>query len=774
MAKSKVKTKGRSGKKKGGGGANHRREIAVIFCFLFGALSAASVFCGRDAVVLKQLRSAYTYLFGVGAIVAPAAILAFGFFVLSLRSIIIKVLAHALLISVYVLTIYHVAVTPPKWEICISPGAFRAGGGVISGLLACGLLRALAEIGSYFLLAAVALLYIKLVFRISYVEQLNRMKPGLLKACAIAGRAVAAAHKITALLLIRFGVNRKEVIAAPSERPPEFPVDNTAFDAPPFIAEPSIFGGEIDLPLEEDFDREDDRMIVITEPEAAAGPEEIEEEIEKITVSEERKSEFSLRDWKLPEASDWLDPDDADMDMSVDDTMRKKLEATMKSFKLPATIVNVVRGASFTRFEIELEPGTRVSQLISLGNDMALSLATDSRSVRIEAPIPGKSAVGVEVPNADRSMVPISRIYNSPVMQNAKSPLAFCLGEDIGGKALAADLVKMPHMLIAGSTNSGKSVCLNGVICSILAKRYPEEVRFIMVDVKRVELTPYNGVPHLLSPVICESAEAANALRWVTGEMDRRYKIFATAGVRNIDAYNSIIETPEDKMYRIVVVIDELADLMMVASANQYVETYICRITQLARATGIHVILATQRPDTKVITGTIKNNIPSRISFAVASQIDSRTILDQKGAESLLGRGDMLFMPSDSNRLLRLQGAFVSDQEVKRLVSFWKDQGEVEYLLKFEAETDENYSGIPGGLAPVESEDEMLYRKSVEIVMTSGQVSISMLQRKLRIGYNRSARLVELMEERSVVGPYDGVKPREILLTPAMYQNGEF
>ena len=534
--------------------------------------------------------------------------------------------------------------------------------------------------------------------------------------------------------------------------------------------------GELSLETNSDADQEEAHSEPVALPPATekAGTGEVDhdprivnEDIEVLATEGEPEQKI---EWVLPNPDEWLDPADMNTKGKVDMSLRDRLDATLKSFSVPATITNVVLGASFTRFEVTLEPGVKVSRVVSLENDIALSLAADSKMIRIEAPIPGKSAIGIEVPNRVRGVVPMRKIFLSNEFQrNARGVLTFVLGEDIASNPNWANLVKMPHLLVAGSTNSGKSVCLNCLISSILARNYPEDVRFIMMDMKRVELTPYEGIPHLMTNVVTEPDIAANALKWVCEEMDRRYKMFAEVGVRNIDGYNKIQEDVEDKLYRIVVIIDELADLMMVSSASMNVEMYICRIAQLARATGIHVILATQRPDTKVITGTIKNNIPSRISFAVPTQIDSRTILDQKGAESLLGRGDMLYMSVESTRMVRLQGAFVSDKEIVRLVDFWKNQGEVEYPLRFKGPEANVISE-----SEFVSEDEELYQRAVEIVVNSGQASISMIQRKLRIGYNRAARLVELMEDRNVVGPYDGSKPREVLLTQAGFEAREF
>jgi len=520
-----------------------------------------------------------------------------------------------------------------------------------------------------------------------------------------------------------------------------------------------------------DMDEESEDTAVAEEAPEAAIPARVnpyeDNQVEVAIATEDMEQKIQ---WRLPNPDDWLDPFDATKAGRVDHSLRDRLDATLKSFSVPATITAVVQGASSTRFEVTLEPGVKVSRIVSLENDIALALASDSKMIRIEAPIPGKSAVGIEVPNRERAVVPMRKIFLSNEFQrNARGVLTFVLGENITGEPVWANLMKMPHLLVAGSTNSGKSVCLNCIISSILARNYPEDVRFIMMDMKRVELTPYNGIPHLLTEVVTEPDIAASALKWVTEEMDRRYRTFAEVGVRNIDGYNKLQEDHKDMLYRIVVIIDELADLMMVSSPSMNVELHICRIAQLARAVGIHMILATQRPDTKVITGTIKNNIPSRISFAVPTNVDSRTILDQKGAESLLGRGDMLYSPVDSTRLMRLQGSFVSDEECRNLVDFWKSQGEVRPELRFKGPEANMVSENE-----FVSEDEALYTKAVEVVATSGQASISMIQRKLRIGYNRAARLVELMEDRGVVGPYDGSRPREVLLTQSGFESREF
>lgn len=440
----------------------------------------------------------------------------------------------------------------------------------------------------------------------------------------------------------------------------------------------------------------------------------------------------------------------------------KILEDTLDSFGVKAKVIQVSRGPAITRYEIQPPQGVKVSRIVSLADDIALSMAAPD--VRIEAPIPGKAAVGIEVPNKEISMIHLREILESREFLESSSKVSVALGRDIAGNPVIADLVKMPHLLIAGATGSGKSVCLNILIASILFKASPDEVKILMIDPKMVELTTYNGIPHLVSPVVTDLKKAATSLRWAVREMERRYEIFAAAGVRDVARYNRMLksreqEAEERQMPLIVVIIDELADLMMLAPAD--VEDAICRLAQMARATGIHLVVATQRPSVDVITGLIKANIPSRISFAVSAQVDSRTILDMAGAEKLLGKGDMLFSPVGASKPVRLQGAYLSDREVEALVNFLKKQSEPVYD---EMVTDENAQGEE----TPDTEDELL-PQAVKILIESGHASISMLQRRLHIGYARAARLIDIMERRGIVGGFEGSKPRAILMTLEQY-----
>ena len=441
------------------------------------------------------------------------------------------------------------------------------------------------------------------------------------------------------------------------------------------------------------------------------------------------------------------------------------LEETLSSFGVDAKVVNVISGPSVTRYEIQPAIGVKVQKITSLSDDIALNMRANS--IRIEAPIPGKAAVGIEIENTSRQAVTLREIVGSAAFRNNRSKLAFSVGRDIGGNAVVADLGKMPHLLIAGATGSGKSVCINTIIASILYKARPEEVKMILIDPKMVELGNYNGIPHLLIPVVTDASKAASALNWAVAEMTERYKKFYANNVRDIGSYNQLMKEKGEKeeiLPQIVIIIDELSDLMMVASSQ--VEDAICRLAQLARAAGMHLIVATQRPSVDVITGLIKANIPSRIAFMVSSQIDSRTIIDMPGAEKLVGNGDMLFKPQDLNKPKRIQGPFVSDGEIRSLIEYVKSQsGDAEYDEEIIQQIDKGKS-FAGG-----DEDDELLMDAVGVVVNAGQASVSMLQRRFRIGYNRAARIVDIMEERGIVGPPDGARPRQVLITEAEYDN---
>jgi DNA segregation ATPase FtsK/SpoIIIE, S-DNA-T family len=433
------------------------------------------------------------------------------------------------------------------------------------------------------------------------------------------------------------------------------------------------------------------------------------------------------------------------------------LEGTLEQFGIEATVVEVANGPTVTRYEIQLGPGVRVARITALAENIAMDLAASQ--VRVEAPIPGKAAIGVEVPNESPSVVTLRELCDDPVFQNHPSRLYVALGKDVSGTNKYLDLTKMPHLLVGGATNSGKSIGLATLITSLIMRNTPKDLRLVMIDPKRVELTLFDHIPHLMCPVVKDTKEAAGVLRAVWREMDRRYDLFSNEGVRNIDSWNSKASF-QDKLPYIVIIIDELADLMIQHRAE--VETVIVRLAQLARAVGIHMVLATQRPSVDVITGLIKANIPSRIAFSVASHIDSRTILDQKGAEALIGKGDMLYSPIDANKPVRIQGCYVSEREIDAVCKFWREQEKPAYVLQ---PIDETVVDAKKEGGDFDEEMDPFWEEAVRWVAERGQASTSMLQRKFSIGFQRASRLLDLMEERSIVGPRDGPRPREVLVS---------
>ena len=447
-----------------------------------------------------------------------------------------------------------------------------------------------------------------------------------------------------------------------------------------------------------------------------------------------------------------------------------RLQKTLYSFGVSAKVENVSVGPAITRYELRPAEGVRVSKIANLADDIALSLAAET--IRIEAPIPGKQAVGIEVPNAENEVVHFREIVDTDSFRNHKSKLAFAVGKDVGGQEVVADISKMPHVMIAGATGSGKSVCINTLIASIIYKAKPSEVKLVMIDPKVVELSVYNGIPHLLIPVVTDPKKAAGALAWAVQEMENRYAMFASKGVRDLKGYNESIENEEGAgtLPHIVIIIDELADLMMVAKND--VEDAICRLAQKARAAGMHLVIATQRPSVDVITGLIKANIPSRIAFAVSSQVDSRTILDMAGAEKLLGKGDMLFYPAGAPKPTRIQGAFISDKEVEKIVDFIKDNSSATYNDDIIKQI-ENAGSTDKELAQQQDDDDNtdpFLMDAIDVVVETGQASTSFIQRRFKVGYARAGRIIDQMEERGIISGYQGSKPREVLMSKERWE----
>ena len=510
--------------------------------------------------------------------------------------------------------------------------------------------------------------------------------------------------------------------------------------------------------------------------------EEFVEAVSKMTVEADIAQEEVIEQYQFPPIDLLSKPVIKNIENSEDELQQTadKLKTTLESFGVRVTISNVSRGPSVTRYELQPEQGVKVSKITGLADDIKLNLA--AADVRIEAPIPGKAAVGIEVPNKENTAVLLRELIESNEFLDHKSSIAFTVGKDIGGQNVVADIGKMPHLLIAGSTGSGKSVCINTIIMSILYKAHPNDVKLIMVDPKVVELSVYNGIPHLMIPVVTDPKKASAALHWAVTEMMERYDKFATLGVRDLKGYNERVEEAEKegfvdekfkKLPQIVIIVDELADLMMVAPGE--VEDAICRLAQMARAAGLHLILATQRPSVNVITGLIKANVPSRVAFAVSSGIDSRTILDSVGAEKLLGKGDMLFFPSGYPKPVRIQGAFVSDKEVSHVVEFLKKQkvATTTYNEEIKKKIDSGMMTESGTASTPQGNDngkDEYFAEAGRFIIEKDKASIGMLQRVYKIGFNRAARIMDQLSEAGVVGPEEGTKPRKILMTQEEFE----
>lgn len=652
-------------------------------------------------------------------------------------------------------------------------GLEGSGGGVIGAVSAYGLRRVFGRVGAYILLGVLSLAGLVLL-----TDGFRLRLP--LKFLSVPGRLLKARKRAA-------GARRPARPEAQPERPEELPqnlgpvISRGPGDDESYLSVKTVLMDD-ELGRGTGKKRPDPQ----TAPPAGAGPRPgaAEPEPESSGADEpmlEKQMEFCLspeclesaagKHWKLPPLTLLKAPQATDRREAQEEIQRtaRLLEETLDSFGVKLKIDEVSCGPALTRYEARLAPGIKVSKILRLSDDLALSLAAPS--IRIEAPIPGKAAIGIEVPNRVVAEVPIRQLLADRGYQDTKGSLVVVLGRDIGGEIVSADLAKMPHLLVAGATGSGKSVCMNTLICSLLYRYTPDELKILLVDPKKVELNQYNDIPHLVAPVVTDPKKAATALRWMTAEMENRYSLFAGMGVKDIYGYNRRIQ--EDRrdgkkrarMPYLAIFIDELADLMMVAPAD--VEDSICRLAQMARAAGMHLIVATQRPSVNVITGLIKANIPSRIAFAVSSQVDSRTILDGAGAEKLLGRGDMLFAPVGLNKPRRVQGAFISDREVQKVVEFLKEQGKPEYLQGIEMLDKEE--DAPDEVAGGES-DELL-PEAAALVIETGQASISMLQRRLKVGYSRAARLIDQLEEKQVVGGYEGSKARKVLMGWDGYQS---
>lgn len=637
----------------------------------------------------------------------------------------------------------------------------QAGGGIIGNFITFILLRVFGTKGSFILICAFTLLSIILFTNMSVLDVYSLIKTVVLKIGAYIGNFARQSKSEIKKDRVKKQSRSPKTINTPirdSNNDREEKIKILDYTTKSQGIEHD--GIEIQLPPKEPQLRIEDLKKDIQQMNKQAPKKEVlkDSEIEKVNIVNNEIKKY------VKPSIDLLDvPDSSNSGDNKQEILAKAkiLEETLNNFGVEAKVIQISKGPTITRYELQPSPGVKVSKIVNLSDDIALNLAASN--IRIEAPIPGKSAVGIEVPNDKSTMVNIREVIESPEFKRSMSKLSFVLGQDISGLPIVDDLTKMPHMLVAGATGSGKSVCINTLITSILYNSDPSEVKFLLIDPKVVELNIYNGIPHLLLPVVTDPKKAAGALNWAVTEMNNRYKMFAENSVRDIDSYNKkYIDDKEAQLPKIVIIIDELADLMMVAP-NQ-VEDTICRLAQMARAAGLHLIVATQRPSVDVITGVIKANIPSRIAFAVSSQADSRTILDMGGAEKLLGKGDMLFYPVGTSKPKRMQGAFVSDAEVKRVIEFIKEQGTAVHNPDLIEEISEVKTSVN------EEVDELL-TTAIELVVGAETASISMLQRKLRVGYNRAARLIDEMEARGIVSEHLGSKPRKVLISKEDYES---
>lgn len=713
-------------------------ELLGIVMFTVGILGGISLLGLNTGPVGLFFVKIQKYAFGVGAPIVPLLLAAIGSRYIWTRLEInysVKFWGFILLYLLFLAIYHHFEITPGQE---IMPESLIPGGGLVGGMILFFLRKLFGVDGTIIILAAIAICCVIATTTWSLNRTLVAAKRKAEEGIETAREAVAAGTTEISDFVAR--AKDKPFLAAAKGRFYDQDKESNLFKTEP--AEPKLI---------QDTKEEEEDSYPVKAPDKPCIS-------EKAPLVKAEKAIVQNTSYKLPPLSILKKvnkPKHPKVTKEISENAALLVE-TLQSFGVSAKIINTCQGPAVTRYELEPAAGVKVSKIVGLSDDIALKLA--ATGIRMEAPIPGKAAIGIEVPNKDVTGVHLREVLESEEFLKAKSHLTVALGKDIAGQPIVADLSKMPHMLVAGATGSGKSVCINTLLTSILFKATPDEVKFILVDPKVVELSNYNGIPHLMTPVVTDAKKAAAALNWAVQEMERRYAVFAAAGVRDIKRYNETIEGP-GTLPLILIIIDELADLMMAAPVD--VENAICRLAQKARAAGLHLVLATQRPSVDVITGTIKANIPSRISFAVSSQIDSRTILDMAGAEKLLGKGDMLFYPVGAAKPLRVQGAFISDSEVEELINYIKPELEPEYTeeitLYEPVQTD-------SGKEPEKFDDELL-EDAIRMVMETGQASASMLQRKFRIGYSRAGRLIDTMEEMKIVGPNMGSKPREILMS---------
>ena len=775
-------------------------DLAVVGLIILSILLCVLIY-GKSGIVGIKLNEILGGMMGIIKYILPIGIFAIAikiacgendYITSKLIQYAILLISFSVLMSVYEINTGRLTIIDKDISDIVKEayvlGAQGYGGGALGVILATPLISLLGKIGATILCVGIVIMLAVFTFGINLSEIINNM-------------VEKSQENREERLEIKEKQKEEKIKAkqnAKENRKKQLIEDNlNKVSAEENIGEQIKinFGGKLldedDLKGRKKYNHKDDDLIPLTKETKKIQPDVIENNIFKkednglFKQEEEKKEEktkevLQLEHAMIVEDENYEYPPLQLLEKATKKTLKggakaltdtaTKLQKTLYSFGVSAKVENVSVGPAITRYELKPAEGVRVSKIANLADDIALNLAAET--IRIEAPIPGKQAVGIEVPNKEKENVHLREVLESEEFENNKSKLTVALGKDVAGNIQLADIAKMPHVLIAGSTGSGKSVCINTIITSIIYNAKPSEVKMVMVDPKVVELSVYNGIPHLLIPVVTDPKKAAGALAWAVQEMDNRYNLFANKGVRDIKGYNKAIEKENElgKLPQIVIIVDELADLMMVAAKD--VEESICRLAQKARAAGMHLVIATQRPSVDVITGLIKANIPSRIAFAVSSQVDSRTILDSVGAEKLLGKGDMLFFPAGAPKPSRVQGAFVSDEEVEKIVDFVKQNGTATYSEDI-LETIENSNKTEKELIQEQAEDDdtdPFLMDAIDAVVEQGQASTSFIQRRFKVGYARAGRIIDQMEERGIISGYQGSKPREVLITKERLQ----
>lgn len=778
------RTKGSKNKRKKSNGYQSKNITSIIVTFL-GIFLGFIIYASAEGVFSQYISNLFGGLFGMAKYIVPVAIVAIGIYgILNgkeyIKGKMIQITFLTIIISSFFSWYNYTYSDQVSFGENLAKyyenGMSLADGGLIGGLLITPIWQAFGQIPSLIILIALTTIFVVLVTGIKIETIFVFVKEAVLDLCYMIRDSFAAKNEKTAK---RYNSKHQDEEDYPEQVEFDFEEDDEDEVEEEEFEEELV---EQDDEQEEEF--EDDEEFEQVDEELERKKKEAQEKLArsglfktrtKQEIKQEQEDdtieELDLTHNELENIDDYVMPDikllngggkKGKTNSQAMKETAQKLQMTLRSFGVKAKVINVSKGPSVTRYELQPDVGVKVSQIVNLSDDIALNLAASS--LRIEAPIPGKAAIGIEIPNDTKDMITLREMLETKEFKNAKSKLSYALGRDISGAPVISNIAEMPHMLISGATGSGKSVCVNTIIMSILYKAKPNEVKFLMIDPKVVELGIYNGIPHLLIPVVTDPKKAAGALNWAVQEMVLRYNLFAQKGVKDLKGYNELLESENEDgvLPQIVIIIDELADLMMVAKHD--VEDAICRLAQMARAAGMYLIIATQRPSVDVITGIIKANIPSRIAFSVSSQIDSRTIIDTAGAEKLLGKGDMLYYPNSLPKPVRLQGPFVSEAEIEKVVEFIKENCSANYDENIIDKIENSGTEKP---SEVEEDDDVdsLLMTAIDMVVEYGQASTSMLQRRLKVGYARAGRIIDQMESRGIISGYDGSKPRQVLIS---------